>query len=378
VTPAGGAVLELSQVAERLAVAAAKILAAEAAVVLLLEKDQPTVAAVHGVSLKVGARFAAPLLPVGDEPVVVEDARADPHGPPLPPGLSAALCLSLRTEEARLGALHIYESRPRQFDAREIDRAQALANLGSAAIQSAQRLAKLERIEADKSQFVRIATHELRSPVAVSQSLVRAVLKEYAGPLTDQQKDVFGRVARRLDFLERLVNDLLDLAAGKAPQLAEQTEPVAVNASVGRAVLLLQPRAEEKGVTLTLHRCCEELAIWATEEGLDRIFVNLVGNAIKYTPPGGRVDVRMERVGQEVRVSVADTGIGIPAEAMPHLFEEFYRAPNARSVEESGTGLGLAIVKDLVGRYGGSIDVQSKVDQGTTFTTSFPVCCFVG
>ncbi len=248
----------------------------------------------------------------------------------------------------------------------------SVADLAESALEAAHRLADLAQIEASKSQFIRVTTHELRSPVTVSQSLIRTVLKGYAGSLTDKQREVFGRISSQLDFLESLVNDLLDLAASKAPALATEMEPVLVNASVGRAVLLLQPRAEEKSVSLTLRPCCDELEVWASEEGLDRIFVNLVGNAVKYTPAGGRVTVTLSQVGDDIQVSIADTGIGIPSDALPHLFEEFYRAPNAKTPQTTGTGLGLAIVKELVTRYAGRIAVESREGQGSTFTLSFP------
>jgi signal transduction histidine kinase len=161
--------------------------------------------------------------------------------------------------------------------------------------------------------------------------------------------------------------------------LAETCRATGLNASVGRAVLLLQPRAEEKGVALTHRACCEELVVWGSEEGLERILVNLVGNAVKYTPAGGSVTVSLQRVqaadglSEEIQVQVADTGIGIPEAALPHLFEEFYRAPNAKALDEVGTGLGLAIVKDLVDRYRGRVEVQSTLGQGTTFTVTFPL-----
>ncbi len=290
----------------------------------------------------------------------------------LPEGFSHLLCVPLTLAARPLGVLRLYRRAGPPFSLADGERLLALAALGAAALQAAQGLAEMERVEAAKSRFIHVATHELRSPIAVAQSLVRNVVRGYAGPLTDLQKDLFARISARLDFLERLVNDLLDLAASRAPELAEEEGPVAVNSSVGRAVLLLMPRAEEKGVTLTVQPCCEELAVWATEEGLDRIFVNLVENGIKYTPPGGQVTVSLGRDGDQVWVRVADTGIGIPPEAMPHLFEEFYRAPNARAVNAVGTGLGLTIVKELVERYRGRIEVESEVGRGTTFTVTFP------
>ena len=173
--------------------------------------------------------------------------------------------------------------------------------------------------------------------------------------------------------MESQVDDLLDLAAGQAAAPEEETA-VALNSSVRRVVFQLQPRAEEKGVDLVYRACREELMVWATEEGLDRILMNLVENAVKYTPSGGSVNVIMQRISEdEIEVRVIDTGMGIPDEALPHLFEEFYRASNAKASDEVGTGLGLAIVRDLVDRYGGRIEVESGVGKGSTFIVTFPV-----
>jgi signal transduction histidine kinase len=281
--------------------------------------------------------------------------------------------VGLAHEHVSIGTLHVYAAAAQCFDEEDVVLLTPLVDLGAAAIVAARALAALNAEEASKAHFIHVATHELRSPVAVAQSMVRGVLKGYAGAMTERQTEVFGRVSRRLDFLESLVDDLLDLAAGKASGAGEETA-VVLNSSVGRVVLLLQLRAEEKGVDLVHRACCEELVVRGTEEGLDRIFVNLVGNAVKYTPAGGSVDVVLQRVSaDDIEVKVIDTGIGIPEKALPRLFEEFYRAPNAKASDEVGTGLGLAIVKDLVDRYGGRIEVESAVGQGSTFTVTFPV-----
>ncbi|MFH1312586.1 MAG: HAMP domain-containing sensor histidine kinase, partial [Candidatus Eisenbacteria bacterium] len=282
------------------------------------------------------------------------------------------LCVPLLHEGAPLGTLHVYAAAPQRFHEKDVALLSPLVDMAGTAVVAIRDAEALETQEASKAHFIHVATHELRSPVAVSQSLVRGVLKGYAGEMSDRQAEIFGRVSSRLDFLESLVNDLLDLAAGKSADPAEE-EAVVLNSSVGRAVLSLQPRAEEKGVTLIHKACCEELVVWGTEEGLDRIFVNLVGNGIKYTPAGGSVTVAMQRLEDGIEVRVIDDGIGIPEEALPHLFQEFYRAPNAKASDEVGTGLGLAIVKDLVDRYNGCIEVESALGQGSTFTVTFPL-----
>jgi signal transduction histidine kinase len=305
--------------------------------------------------------------------IILDQAQADPRGRDIPEGYCSVLCVPLTHDEVSLGTLHIYATAPQCFNEQDNELLAPLVDLGAEAVAITRAYTKLEEREASRGRFIRIATHELRSPITVAQSLVRNVVKGYAGELTEEQCDIFGRISRRLDFLETLVNDLLDLAAGKSPELAEAEQPVAINSSVGRAVLLIQPRAEEKGIDLTLEPCCEELVVLATEEGLDRIFVNLVENAVKYTLPGGSVDVSLSREEEAVQVQISDTGIGIPREAMPHLFDEFYRAPNAKEMEAVGTGLGLAIVKDLVDHYGGRVEVESEVEEGTTFTVTFPI-----
>jgi signal transduction histidine kinase len=231
----------------------------------------------------------------------------------------------------------------------------------------------LGQLDEMKSKFVLTVTHELRSPVGVIRSLLRTLLAGYAGTLSEGQQDIVDRVLHRADFLQTLIDDLLDLAAGKNEMgLKEESVAVGLDGVIRPVVERYEAEAREKQIVLE-YRCRmgQPATIIATAEGLDRIFNNLVSNAVKYTPKGGRVSVVLSAEGGTVRVEVSDTGIGIPEESLNHLYEEFYRAPNAKAQVKEGTGLGLAITKDLVARYGGKIVVQSKVGQGTTFVVSF-------
>jgi signal transduction histidine kinase len=338
----------------------------------------------------------------------VEDASRDSRGAELPEGYTAALCVSLGGAERSApplgstarGTLCVYQATSRIFTDSEAEILRALADLGAASLGWAATVAIPEPAppapahhprpddpsgtDAERARLARVTAHQLRSPITIAQSLLRNLLKGYAGPISDQQRDVLGRIAGQLDYLSHLVDDFLDLAASKAPPASGQEGPVVLNLSVARAVLVLQPRAEEKDVRLALRQCREELVVWASEEGLDHIFHNLVENAVKYTPCGGQVAVSVSRSEEHseeattapkgyAQVTVVDTGIGIPAEAQAHLFEEFYRAPNARACNAVGTGLGLAIVKGLVDRYHGRIAVQSAEGQGTTFAVWIPL-----
>ena len=376
--------MTVDQVLAHLAEGARQTMQADAAAVRLLDElgMVTTVVASAGLNGLVPSAGPAPLgrYPLDEQaltgrPIVVPDALAEPVGDRLESGVPSeyrsALCVPLAHAGDAVGPLTVYSVTPGSFREQDAARLAPLADLGAVAIVTSQAVQELEDIEARQGQFIRVATHELRSPVAVAQSMVRGVLKGYAGEMTDRQRDLFGRISRRLDLLESLVNDLLDLAAGKAGT-REDDIPVLLNAAVGRVVLLLHPRADEKGVGLVHQACYEELIVRGTEEGIDRILVNLVDNAVKYTPSGGSVSVGLQRNGGEIHVVVTDTGIGIPERAMPRLFEEFYRAPNAKALDTVGTGLGLAIVRDLVGRYCGRIEVQSTEGHGTTFTVTFP------
>jgi signal transduction histidine kinase len=201
------------------------------------------------------------------------------------------------------------------------------------------------------------------------------MLAGYVGAMPDAQRDVVERALRRADFLQALINDLLDLASGKV-EVAATAERALVSLSdaVERVVRRFEIPAREKQIQLEWQCECGDgpITIAATNDDVDRVLNNLVSNAVKYTPSGGRVSVHLHRVHDEAYLEVSDTGIGIPEESMPHLFEEFYRAPNAKAREKDGTGLGLAIAKDLVARYGGRMAVQSKVGEGTTFSVTWP------
>jgi signal transduction histidine kinase len=217
-----------------------------------------------------------------------------------------------------------------------------------------------------------VLTHELRSPARVTSSLLNVLSRGYVGELNDRQADLVNRARRRIQVLETLIDDLLDLAAGKAdgPANTEHTS-VLLGELITRVVARYEPLAGEKGLSMQVSGLDDGLMVCGDQAELDRILNNLVSNAVKYTQTGS-VEVRAERIDGWIRITVADTGIGIPADALPRLFQEFFRASNAKASGETGTGLGLAIVKDSVERYGGRIDVESVEGKGTTIVMLLP------
>jgi signal transduction histidine kinase len=291
-------------------------------------------------------------------------------------GIRSVLSAPLIGKKGSLGILRAYAVEPARFNADDEAFLKAIAAEGSVAIENALAYRAVEALDSAKSQFIRIVTHELRSPVSVIRSLLQTMTSGYTGTLSGQQLDILQRAGRRVEFLQKLIDDLLDLAAGKMDvQAGDEYEPVDLSTAIDKVVQRFEVLAREKRLTLEYFHAadCQSLMVAATPDGLDRIFNNLISNAVKYTPPGGRVTVSLLHEADEARVVVEDTGIGIPEEALGNLFEEFYRAPNARAVEREGTGLGLTIARDLLTRLGGRIAVQSQEGHGTCFTVTLPL-----
>ncbi len=231
---------------------------------------------------------------------------------------------------------------------------------------------RLEELENAKAQFVLTLTHELRSPVAAIQSLLKAM--PFAGDLPERARDLLRRADERVMALVDLVNDLLDLAKERHDfGAAAESRPVDLGEVLQRVRAAHQGRADEKRVRLEFEGLKADSRALGDPEELERLFGNLVGNAVNYTRPGGQVRVRITVSPNEAVVAVQDTGIGIPQEGLRRLFEEFYRAPNAKRMLPNGTGLGLAICKRIAEAHHGEIEVESEEGVGTTFTVRLPL-----
>ena len=225
-----------------------------------------------------------------------------------------------------------------------------------------------ERLNEFKSSFLQMVTHELRSPVNGAQSLVRTLLHGLAGELNQQQSELLTRVETRLDFLLVLINDLLTLAASKSVAADKPLEAVHLQPVLQRVIDSYSVEARNKQVSLKTSLPGKPITVQALERDLDSVLRNLIDNAIKYTPQGGSVQVEVHKDAGRVAIRVADTGIGIPEEDLPHIGEEFFRAKNAHREGFVGTGLGLSIVKQFVERFGGELQVTSSLGKGTAFT----------
>jgi heavy metal sensor kinase len=234
-------------------------------------------------------------------------------------------------------------------------------------------LARLERAFAEMRRFTADASHELRTPLAVLRAEVEVALGKPLAP--GEVQALLTSVLEECDRLARLTDQLLTLARQDAGTAPREKEPVDVAGLAAGVVEDLRPLAEAKGQTLRLgvEPDCSGRAVRGDPAQLRQALVNLVDNAVKYTPAGGTVEVRVAGADAGgVAVTVADTGEGIPPEHLPRVFERFYRVDKARSREMGGTGLGLAIVRGIVEGHGGRVELTSEVGRGTVCTVTLP------
>ncbi|MGC8833216.1 MAG: ATP-binding protein [Armatimonadota bacterium] len=232
-------------------------------------------------------------------------------------------------------------------------------------------LTELRRSEEARRRFLADVSHEMRTPVAAIKGAVE-VLNSGAIDDPPARERFMAALEREADRLSALLDDLLDLELIDAGKLVLRPEPVHVRSLVEQAVEELQQRIADKRLAVTI-QIPEHIHMVADAIRMAQVLGNLLDNAVKYTPEGGSIRISAWQEGDSVYLSVADTGVGIPEEDLPHVFERFYRADKARSRRLGGTGLGLAIVREIVAAHGGRVSVTSSVGQGSTFTVEVPV-----
>jgi len=229
---------------------------------------------------------------------------------------------------------------------------------------------ELMRLEEVRRDFVAHASHELRTPLAAIRGFAETLF-ESAGLSPEEQKNYLEVIHRHAQRLSSLVEDLLELSTIESRTLRLELAPVDVARAAENLIADSRLRIEERRITASVRRNGRPVAL-ADARALDQVLGNLLDNALKYTEPGGAIEVAVEERLGRVRVSVADSGIGIPPEDTTRIFERFYRVDRARSRALGGTGLGLSIVKHLVQAMGGEISVKSELGKGSTFAFTLP------
>jgi signal transduction histidine kinase len=232
--------------------------------------------------------------------------------------------------------------------------------------------AELQKLDAIESRFMLTMVHILRAPVAVLQNSLQLIRKGYVPP--EEQPALLERAELRADELLSTLDDLLLLAYLKEGVGLTKVTTVAVADVLAVVLATLKGQADRQGVTVTVE-VADQPRVLANSDHIKALWTHLLSNAIRYTPAGGQVMVSLRTDHKRGLVigAVSDAGIGVAADDIPRIFEEFFRTEEAKAMQETGTGLGLPIVQQVVKMYGGTIEVESVVDQGSTFRFTLPL-----
>jgi two-component system phosphate regulon sensor histidine kinase PhoR len=231
-------------------------------------------------------------------------------------------------------------------------------------------ITELRRLEGVRRDFVANVSHELRTPLTSIRALVETL---EAGAIHDPEvsTDFLGRIVSEVERLTLMVDDLLDLARLESANVTLHVERVEPAALIEHAVHRLAPHTERAGLTVRMEVDPATPPVLCDRERIDQVLLNLVHNAVKFTPSGGTIDIAAFPRGSSVEFQVRDTGIGVMPDEMPRLFERFYKTDRAR--RSVGTGLGLAIAKHIVQAHGGTIWAEPNSPTGTTFFFRLPI-----
>ncbi len=368
--------LDLSTLLTRIAEAARDITDAEAASILLYDEgthelyfqtatniDEPTM---RGLVVPLEGSIAGWVLQ-NQRPARVDNAHNDPRyygevARTIRYDTRTLLAVPMMTKNRIVGVLEALNKKGEGFTDSDEHLLGVLAGQAAIAIENTRLFQQFDLI----SEFV----HELRTPLASLSTATYLLMRPEISP--EQRDEIIRNLHKETLRLSQLASAFLDLSRLESGRVQFEMQPVDLRALLTEVVSLMGPRAEEHHLHLTLDLDEELPTLWADHNRLKQVVINLVSNAIKYNRPGGQVIVRAAAHGErEVLIQVEDTGLGIPAEAMPHLFEKFYRV-KATEDHAQGTGLGLAITRQIVEAHGGRIEVQSQVGEGSTFSVYLP------
>jgi two-component system, NtrC family, sensor histidine kinase KinB len=232
-----------------------------------------------------------------------------------------------------------------------------------------QDVTRLRRFEELKNDLVATVAHEFRTPLTSLRMAVHLCTEQVAGPLTDKQAELLHSAREDCDRLQGMVDDLLDLSRIESGKVELYPLPIEVRRLITGAIDEFRPDADIKGINLRAPSSLPQVSVLADQERIGHVFSNLVGNAVRYTPKGGSIELGAASIDGFVRFTVSDTGTGILKEYQDRIFEKFFQVPGAGP---KGTGLGLYIAKEIVSAHGGEIGVESETGRGSTFWFTLP------
>jgi two-component system phosphate regulon sensor histidine kinase PhoR len=227
---------------------------------------------------------------------------------------------------------------------------------------------ELDQMENLRQEFISNVSHEIQSPLTSIRGFARALENDGLSP--EERHHYLGIIENESTRLSRITEDLLKLASLESDRVSFEPKLYRLDKQIRSLILVCEPQWAGKGIQMDVS--LEELEITADEDLLSQVWINLINNSIKFTPQDGKVHIDLCRIDGRIEFNISDTGIGISEEDRARVFERFYKADQSRTLSNGGSGLGLSIVKKIVEMHKGTVAIESKLGQGTTFTISLP------
>jgi PAS domain S-box-containing protein len=232
---------------------------------------------------------------------------------------------------------------------------------------------QLSAIDKVKSNFLAMVSHQLKAPLSSTLLQTSILLDGMVGEVNEKQKDLLQKIKAKTKGMSDLINDILDVCYIEEGGYVTQIEFLNLSEILKRTIEVVQPQTQDKGINIQIIIEDHLPFMHGNKSSMEAMCINLIMNAIKYTPSGGQVSIDLSKNGQCLQLKVSDTGIGIEEKDILRIFDKFYRERSERTKHISGTGLGLSIAKGVVDAHHGTISVESEVGNGTTFTVLLPI-----
>jgi signal transduction histidine kinase len=236
-----------------------------------------------------------------------------------------------------------------------------------------QALEEIKQISKRKSDFISAVSHELRTPLTSIKGYASILLRGKLGSIPQKVKERLEKINYHSDDLTKLINDLLDISRIESGKQELDLKALNLCELVNKVLDLLSPQIKEKNLQTQVLADKELPEVNADRRQLERVLINLVSNAIKFTPKSGTISIQAKPKDGTMQIDISDTGVGIPAKDLPHIFDEFYRSENAINENVKGSGLGLSLAKYIVAAHNGKIWVKSELNKGATFSFTLPL-----
>lgn len=286
-------------------------------------------------------------------------------------GFSSAIVAPMRVQDETIGAITFVSAESgRHYTQADLAMAEEVANRAALAVENARLYRDARRAIAVRDEFMSLASHELKTPVTSLKMYTQVLRRQAERREEAEMTERFMKMERQIDKLTGLINDLLNVARIEGGRLDYRDESFDLNAVVREAVDAVQPTTEKHTIVI---EGAIDAPIWGDSERIEQVVTNLLTNAVKYSPQGERVIVRLARECGSAIISVQDFGIGIDAGHLERIFDQFYRVSDPSEKTFPGLGLGLYIASEIVKRHGGTLRVQSAKDVGATFTVALPL-----